>query len=164
MLGLLVLPYVLLARVPALREFRGCLGLTMVFFFTGIGHFVSAEPMTDMIPPAVPYRLAIIYVSGVIEIVAGLALLPRATRVVAGWFVIAMLVVLLPSNVFAAIHRVPMGGHAWGPVYLLIRVPLQIVLVVWCYWFAIRKGSAARWSRPGRRDERAGLGRIYPPR
>jgi uncharacterized membrane protein len=145
MLGLLLLPYVLLQPIPALRikaSLRGCLGLTLVFGFTGVGHFLTPEPMAEMIPPVVPYRLEMIYVSGVIEILAGLALLPPATRAAAGWFVIALLVALLPLNVYAAVERVPMGGHAWGPVYLLIRVPLQAVLVAWCYWFAVRKGAA----------------------
>ena len=113
MLGLLLLPYVLLQPIPALRikaSLRGCLGLTLVFGFTGVGHFLTPEPMAEMIPPVVPYRLEMIYVSGVIEILAGLALLPPATRAAAGWFVIALLVALLPLNVYAAVERVP-----WGP-------------------------------------------------
>jgi uncharacterized membrane protein len=152
MLSLLVLPYFLLQAVPRLRErpsLRGCLGLTLVFCFTGVGHFLTPELMAEMIPPAIPCRLEIICVSGVVEILAGLALLPTASRVRAGWFVIAMLVLLLPANVYAAMQRVPMGGHEWGPVYLLIRVPLQAVLVAWCYWFAVRKGSAGSRVFPG---------------
>jgi uncharacterized membrane protein len=105
-----------------------------------------------MIPPVVPYRLPLIYASGVVEIVAGLALLPAATRVTAGWFIIALLIALLPFNVYAAIHRVPMGGHAWGPVYLLIRVPLQAVLAAWCYWFAVRQGTSRQKNPPGKAD------------
>jgi hypothetical protein len=35
-----------------------------------------------------------------------------------------------------------MGGHAWGPVYLLIRAPLQAIIVFWVYWFTIRQPGA----------------------
>ena len=47
-----------------------------------------------------------------------------------------MLLFLLPINIYAAIMYVPMGGHGWGPIYLLIRVPLQLLLMVWTYRFA----------------------------
>jgi hypothetical protein len=35
-----------------------------------------------------------------------------------------------------------MGGHEWGPVYLLIRAPLQAIIVFWVYWFTIRQPGA----------------------
>jgi uncharacterized membrane protein len=147
MLALLVLPYLLLQPLPALRRrptLRGCIGLALVFVFTGVGHFLTPGPMALMIPPIVPYRQEMIYLSGVVEILAALALLPAATRRAAGWFIIALLIMLLPINVYAAMERVPIGGHAWGPVYLLIRVPLQAILVAWCYRFAVRGVDRAR--------------------
>jgi len=33
-----------------------------------------------------------------------------------------------------------MGGHNLGPMYLLVRVPLQLILIGWAYWFAVRSG------------------------
>jgi hypothetical protein len=30
------------------------------------------------------------------------------------------------------------GGHAWEPVYLLIRAQLQAIILGWVYWFTIR--------------------------
>ena len=146
MLGLLVGPYVVLAAVPGMRwrrSLRGRIGLALVFVFTGVGHFVTPEQMAEMIPPVVPWRVELIYVSGVIEIAAAVAVLVERTRRAAGWFIIAMLVGLLPFNIYAAIVRAPMGGHAWGPAYLLVRVPLQLVLLAWCYWFAVRMRDEA---------------------
>jgi uncharacterized membrane protein len=141
MLTLLILPYVGLMAVPALAEdssLRGCIGLAVMFSFTGLMHFVTPRPMAEMIPPQLPARLLLIYVTGVIEIAAGLAVLLPAVRVPAGWFLIAFLVLLLPFNVYAAIKRAPVGAHAQGPIYLLARVPLQLLLMGWCYWFAVR--------------------------
>ena len=145
MLGLLVLPFVVLAAVPGLRarpQLRGCIGIACVFAFTGLGHFIMPKQMALMIPPFVPFAVAIIYVTGVIEVVAGLLVLPERTRRWAGWFLIAMLVGLLPFNVWSAIERVPFGGHEMGPKYLLVRVPVQLVLMAWCYWFAARRAAS----------------------
>lgn len=35
-----------------------------------------------------------------------------------------------------------LGGYAWGPVYLLIRAPLQLAILFRVYWFTIRPHAA----------------------
>lgn len=146
MLVLLVTPWVVARLVCTSLEARrlaGVLGVTLVFCFTGVGHFIASESMAAMLPPALPWRLAGVYVSGVAEIaLACLLMVPRLRRTV-GWCLIAVLIGLLPINIYAAVERVPMGGHAWGPVYLLVRVPLQAVLIAWVYWFAARPQRVA---------------------
>jgi hypothetical protein len=39
-----------------------------------------------------------------------------------------------------------MGGHEWGPVYLLIRAPLQAIILAWIYWFTIKRTGTRRES------------------
>jgi uncharacterized membrane protein len=39
------------------------------------------------------------------------------------------LLLILPSNVYAAFQRVDFRGHGAGPIYLLVRVPLQFFLI-----------------------------------
>ena len=149
MLVLLVLPYVLLLAVPGLRArpaLRGCIGIALLFGFTGVGHFLVPAAMAGMIPPFVPWRVEIIYVTGVVEIVAGFLTLPRRTRRWAGWFLIVMLAGLLPFNIWSAVERVPFGGHAQGPVYLWVRVPVQVLIGAWVWWFAAR-GRGGRAER-----------------
>lgn len=145
-LSLLILPYLVLTAVDRLGRgtriepgLRGRVGLALVFLFTGLGHFVQTESMAQMLPPWVPMRVAIIYISGALELaaVAGL-LVPRFSRLT-GICLIAFLILVLPANMYAAVHRVEMGGHSVGPMYLLIRVPLQLMLIGWTYWFAVRK-------------------------
>lgn len=142
MLALLVSPYFALAPLPGLSDdhaLRGCVGLALVLGFAGTGHFLAPGPMSRMIPPQVPGRVAIIYATGVAEIVLGLALLDSGFRRGAGWSCIAFLLALLPFSIYAAARRIPMGGHEWGPRYLLVRIPLQFLLIGWCYWFAIHR-------------------------
>ena len=146
MLALLIGPYLFLGHVqthlaghPTSPQTRAAIGISTMFLFTGIGHFAATGPMTQMIPAWVPAPVEIVYAAGVVEIVAALLILiPRLRRPV-GWFLIALLAGLLPVNVYAAFIQAPVGGHAWGPAYLLIRVPLQAILATWIWWFLLRK-------------------------
>jgi uncharacterized membrane protein len=120
----------------------GVIGLVLTFLFTASGHFVQPEPMAEMLPPFVPARLPLIYLSGVLEIALALGIAFPPTRRLAGLAAIAVLVAFFPANVYAALAHVEMGGHAWGPVYLLIRAPLQALLIGWTWWFAVRPATS----------------------
>ncbi len=151
MLGLLVGPKVAVAVAAGLTGRRlldgrtaGCLGAALLFLFAGVGHFLITEPMARMLPPWVPGRTAIVYASGVVEIVVALAVLVPRWRAAAGWTLVGMPILFLPVNVYAAIQRVPIGGHEWGLAYLLIRVPLQLVLAAWIWWHAVRRPAISR--------------------
>jgi hypothetical protein len=39
-------------------------------------------------------------------------------------------VALEGGGVYAAANSLGMGGHQWGPIYLLIRAPLQLLLIL----------------------------------
>jgi len=54
-------------------------------------------------------------------------------------FLIAFLILVFSANIYAALNRVDMGGHEMGPMYLLARPPLQLLLIGWAYWFAVRR-------------------------
>ena len=149
MLGTLIGPFLLLTGVERLagrplvsHGTAGRLGVTLVFGLTGVAHFALAEPISRMLPPWVPGRIPLVYVTGVIELAAALAVLhPRLRRLVA-WGLIVMLVLFLPVNVYAALQRIPLGGHEGGSLYLLVRVPLQALLIAWIWWFAARSQSS----------------------
>lgn len=148
LLSLLIGPYLVLTalgrswdRLWMQPDLRGRISLALVFVFTGLGHFIQTEPMAQMLPARVPMRVAIIYITGVIELAAAIGLLaPRLYRLT-GICLIMFLILVLPANIYAAINRVEMGGHSAGTVYLLIRVPLQLILIGWTYWFAVRKAT-----------------------
>ena len=149
MLSLLVAPYVAVCAWGAvtMREFdlrnAAAIGLAILFVFTASGHFVQTELMAQMLPPWVPGRIVLVYVTGVLELLIAAGLLVRKIRRVAAWVAAAVLVLFFPANIYAAINHVAMGGHAWGPIYLLIRAPLQIIILWWAYWFCIRPVTVA---------------------
>ncbi|WP_406672501.1 hypothetical protein [Natronospira sp.] len=119
------------------------IGLSILFMFTGIGHFAQTELMVQMIPTWVPVRVFLVYVTGILEFVIAVGFLIPKCRRFTGWAAAAILILFFPANVHAAINHVPMGGHAWGPVYLLVRAPLQAVILFWVYWFTIRQPGTA---------------------
>ena len=57
-----------------------------------------------------------------------------------GALLILMFLGFLPVNVYAAVERIDFGGHGMGPVYLLTRVPFQLLLVAWTCW-----GTGQQW-------------------
>jgi uncharacterized membrane protein len=145
MLVLLMTPYAVARLLSVARRRRfdtraaGAIGLGILFVFTASGHFIQTEPMAQMLPSWVPQRVALVYLTGVLELAVAVGFFVPKYRPAAGWAAAAMLVLFFPANVYAAIHHVPLGGHAWGPVYLLVRAPLQIVILWWIYWFTIRQ-------------------------
>lgn len=136
-LALLVTPWVVV-RVLAWHRgdpFQGgdaaAIGLGLVFILAGMGHFVQTESMALMLPPWVPGRIGLVYATGALEFCVAAGLFMRRTRRLAGWAAAAVLILFFPANVYAALTHAPMGGHAWGPVYLLVRAPLQLLLLGW---------------------------------
>ena len=112
------------------------LGIAFLFFF--IGHIVKAQAMVEMLPPWVPYRLTLIYATGLLELVIGAALfIPRYQRI-AAQLAIVIFIVFFPANIYAALNSLGLGGHQWGAVYLLIRGPLQLILIAWAYFLCIK--------------------------
>ncbi|HUC97153.1 MAG TPA: DoxX family protein [Candidatus Polarisedimenticolaceae bacterium] len=145
LLFLLVGPYVTLAGLSRWTGFktaatiRARIGISLFFAFTALGHFIRAEEMSAMLPPAVPYRLPIVYVTGILELLGATALwLPGLMRPT-GKCLILMLVCFLPANIYSAIYRIDFGGHGAGPAYLLVRLPFQLFLMWWIYWATEQK-------------------------
>ena len=112
------------------------LGIAFIFFF--VGHLVRTEGMVEMLPPWVPFRLALVYLTGLIELLIGIALFIPKYQALAAKLAIVVFVVFFPANIYAALNGIGVGGHQWGPVYLLIRGPLQMILIAWAYFLCVK--------------------------
>jgi uncharacterized membrane protein len=122
---------------------RARVSLSLFFLFTSIGHFIKTEEMAAMLPAAVPYRISIIYLTGIFELLGAIGVwIPRLTKLT-GFLLILMLIGILPANVYSAINRVDFGGHGAGPAYLLVRVPFQIFVLWWIYF-----ATEQNWFQP----------------
>jgi uncharacterized membrane protein len=92
------------------------------------------EQMASMLPEWVPQRVALIHVTGLLEIALALGLWISAWTRVVGICIAAMLLLFLPANIYAACSSLPFGGHELGPAYLLVRVPYQLLVIAWVLW------------------------------
>jgi len=122
-------------------------GLGICFIFFSIGHAVKADGMVQMLPPWVPFRLPLIYLTGVLELIIGIALFIPKLQANAAKAAIMVFIVFFPANIYAAINATGLGGNQWGPIYLLIRLPLQLILIAWAYFLCIKDHN-----RLGRQD------------
>jgi uncharacterized membrane protein len=106
-----------------------------LFVVGGVGHFVATDVYMKIMPPYLPYHRPLVLLSGVFEVVLGLLLMLPATSRLAAWALIALLVAVFPANVFMYQHpeRFPLP-----PTLLLLRLPLQGVLILWAYAYTRR--------------------------
>jgi uncharacterized membrane protein len=153
LLAILTVPLLIVWRLRSLGlqvspGTGGIIGLVLVFLLTASAHFLMPQALAAMLPPFVPARLPIVYLTGGLEIALALGIALPATRRLAGLAAIAALVLFFPANVYAAFTRVDIAGHAWGPTYLLIRAPLQALLIAWTWWFTVRPAVSAAASGP----------------
>lgn len=101
----------------------------------GLNHFLSPAPYVGMMPAVLPAPLALVYISGVAEMAGGLGLLPRRTRKLAAWGLIALFIAVFPANLNMAINGLPLGERSIPLWALWARLPLQLVLIAWAYLF-----------------------------
>jgi len=119
-------------RVTRLKAYTRYL-LAFLFIAAGLNHFLHTAFYVSIMPPYLPWHLALVYISGVAEAGLGILLLFQRWRAVAAWGLIALLVAVFPANLHMATHpELYPTLSEWG---LLLRLPLQAVLIAWTYWY-----------------------------
>jgi uncharacterized membrane protein len=111
--------------------------MSCLLFVAGIAHFTSVEPMVQMMPDIIPYKLELVYFTGVCEFSAAVGLLWNKTARLTGLVLIVFFIAILPANIDGALRSVDFGGMVDGPIYLAFRIPMQILFIVWTWIFAV---------------------------
>jgi uncharacterized membrane protein len=112
-----------------MRFVRGLAG--PFFVLAGAMHFVMPRTYARIMPRYLPRHGELVYASGVAEAVGGLGLIPRATRRLAGWWLIASLIAIVPANVHMALHPEEFPKVPGRAVALWARLPFQVVFIAW---------------------------------
>jgi uncharacterized membrane protein len=106
--------------------------MSIFYIFAGVQHFINPDWYLKIMPPYIPYHTAMVYISGVFEIIFGIMLLFEDTRFLAGWGLILLLIAVFPANIYLAqTNGAAMGTSAavaWG------RLPFQAVFIAMAYW------------------------------
>jgi uncharacterized membrane protein len=104
------------------------------FIVAGSLHFVRPEFYLSIMPPYIPWHLAMVRVSGFFEILGGLGLLLPRTRRAAAWGLVALLIAVFPANIYMATNPVDAGAASIAPALRWGRLPLQVVFIAWVLW------------------------------
>ena len=105
--------------------------LGAVFVGAGILHFVLPRVYLSIMPPMLPDPLALVYLSGLLEMLGGIGLMVPVSRKLAAWGLVALLIAVWPANLFMAMHPEKFPGMpAWS---LWARLPLQLPLIWWAW-------------------------------
>lgn len=119
--------------LPASRGRRIALFVLAAFFtFAGVGHFTNDAFFIAIVPPYLPYPAALVYISGVFEILGGVGILVPQTRRLAGYGLLALLAAVYPANIHMALH--PELFPDMTPGMLYARLPLQFVAAGLVWW------------------------------
>lgn len=119
----------------------GRIAMSAMLVFTAIGHFAFTKGMTMMVPDSIPFKTEIVYATGAAESMAAIMLLIPVFQVWTGWLLILFFIVLLPGNINAALRHIDYQKGTFdgpGPGYLWIRIPLQLLFMIWTYLCAVR--------------------------
>lgn len=108
------------------------------FVFAGVMHFVRPASFIAIVPPWLPSPAALVYISGVFEILGGVGVLVPPVRVAAGWGLVALLWAVFPANIHMAVNKVQPEGLHMSVTALWLRLPLQFVLMWIVWWCACR--------------------------
>ena len=115
------------------RARKAALALVFAWFFVGgIGHFVAPAFFMKIVPPQLPYPLALVYISGFFELLGALGLLPAKTRRAAGIGLILLTIAVTPANVYMWLN--PQLFPRIPEILLLLRLVLQLALLGLIAW------------------------------
>lgn len=114
--------FFLLLSVPPLRRLAGAaarrdrarVAAALGFVVAGLLHLVMPETYLRLMPPYIPAPLAMVYVSGLFEILGGLGLLVPRTRRAAAWGLAALLLAVFPANIHVALSGLSVEGMPPG--------------------------------------------------
>jgi len=117
--------------LPALKNISLYV-MAVLYIAGGILHFTKTSTYLRIVPPYIPYHLAVVYISGILEIVLGAGLFFDKLRHYSALGLIILLIAIFPANVYMLTSGLFTSIPRW---VLWLRLPLQAVLIAWAAWF-----------------------------
>lgn len=107
--------------------------LAIFFIVAGIFHFIFPAAYQSVMAPWLGWHVELVAVSGVAECAGGIGVLLPLFRRWAGWGLMLLCVAVLPANVQMLIDALAAGKAAWIIMILVLRLPLQALLMFWIF-------------------------------
>ncbi|HHP7231405.1 MAG TPA: DoxX family protein [Xenococcaceae cyanobacterium] len=112
---------------------RGILAVSIMI--AGVLHFVAPEPFIKIVPNLLPYPGALVYLSGLVEILSGIGLLIPSVSQIAAWTLVVLLIAVYPANINMAVNQIQIENIPNSIWFQAIRLPFQFVLIAWAWWY-----------------------------
>jgi uncharacterized membrane protein len=110
--------------------------MTVFYLFAGVNHFINPQFYLKIMPPWMPYHKELVFISGVFEILFALLLIFQSTRRVGAWCIILLLIAIFPANIQMLLNYIHENNTLlWVAI---LRLPLQVLLILWAYSFTKR--------------------------
>lgn len=119
-----------------IKQILKCI-LGVAFILAGTNHFLDPQFYLKIMPPVFPAHLLLIYVSGFFEIALGVLLLISKYQKIAAWGLVALLIAVFPANIYMAMNQQLFSEFSSNA--LLLRLPLQFVLIALVFWTTRKK-------------------------
>ena len=123
--------YVLIQMNSKIKPFSIII-MSLFYIIAGINHFINPVWYVRIVPPILPFKIVIVYITGILEIILGSLLFFPNTRFIAGWGLVILLVAIYPANIYVALTN----GEAMDttPIIAWGRLPFQFALITLAYW------------------------------
>lgn len=121
-----------LAKLPI-----GSWVIVVAFLASGTLHLVRPDAFLFLMPPWLPFPIALIVLSGVAEVFSAVLLLMH--RRIAGLFAILVLFAVWPANWWFAIDALETSPET--ALWAFLRLPLQLILIWWAWQTPVRASA-----------------------
>lgn len=111
--------------------------LIAFYIFAGYNHFASPSFYLPIIPPYLSdWANEINLLSGILEIILGILLIPKSTRPYAAKGIIILLILFIPSHIyFIQKGSFTLGAIEITPILSWFRLLIgQPILMLWAWW------------------------------
>ena len=107
--------------------------ISAMFIVAGIAHFLFPKPYLKFMPAYIPNHKAMVFWSGVAEIIGGIGFFFEPARSVATYGILLLLLAVLPANVEMLRQEQKGKNRILFVAFLILRIPLQFVLMWWVW-------------------------------
>ena len=120
------------------QTFRNVIGIFfgIPFVLIGYDHFISPEIYDPLVPDYMGSPRFWTILSGIFEIILGLGVSIPFTRIYSAKSLALLLITLYLANLNMWLNDIPFNGAKLSQIGHLIRLMIQILLVLICFWLA----------------------------
>jgi uncharacterized membrane protein len=115
-----------------IMKYVGLVLVSLFFLVGGQAHFTATQFFVSIVPPYVPFPLAMVYLTGVLELTGAIAIWLPAWRSWAGIGLFALTVCVTPANIYMWLN--PQLFPDISPAFLAWRLVAQLVLLAIIWW------------------------------